>query len=86
VLLRERPAARTAADDLHGVMATIEALGVLLKDLELGLVDFPAERDGRRVLLCWQYGEPEVAFWHGTEEGFAARKPIAGVRARPPVQ
>jgi hypothetical protein len=86
VLLRERPAARVAADDLQGVMATIESLGVELKDLELGLVDFPAERDGRRVFLCWQYGEPEVAYWHGTDEGFAGRKPIAGVRARPSLQ
>jgi hypothetical protein len=86
VLLRERPAARAAADDLQGVLATIESLGVELKDLELGLVDFPAERGGRRVLLCWQYGEPEVAFWHGADEGFAGRKPLAGVRARPPLQ
>lgn len=86
LLLRERPAARRAADDLQEAMATIEALGVQLKDLELGLVDFPAEREGRHVLLCWQYGEPEVAFWHGAEEGFAGRKPIAGVRARPLLQ
>ena len=86
VLLRERPAARAAADELQSVMAAIDASGVQLKDLELGLVDFPAERDGRPVLLCWQYGEPEVAFWHGTDEGFAGRKPIDGVRARPPLQ
>jgi hypothetical protein len=80
------PAAPAAPDDLQGVMASIEALGVELKDLELGLIDFPAEREGRRVFLCWQYGEPEVAYWHGTGEGFAARKPLAGVRARPPLQ
>ena len=86
VLLRERPTARAAADELQGVIAAIDARGVQLKDLELGLVDFPAERDGRPVLLCWQYGEPEVAFWHGTDEGFAGRKPIDGVRARPPLQ
>jgi hypothetical protein len=86
VLLRERPVARRAADDLQEAMATIETLGVQLKDLELGLVDFPAEREGHQVLLCWQYGEPEVAFWHGADEGFAGRKPIAGVRARPLLQ
>jgi hypothetical protein len=86
VLLRERPAARLAADELQGVIAAIDARGVQLKDLELGLVDFPAERDGRPVLLCWQHGEPEVAFWHGVDEGFARRKPIDGVHARPPLQ
>jgi hypothetical protein len=86
VLLRDRPAARAAADELQGVMATIEASGVQLKDLDLGLIDFAAEQDGRTVLLCWQYGEPEVAFWHGIDEGFAGRKPLAGVRSRPPLQ
>jgi hypothetical protein len=86
VLLRDRPAARVAADELQGVMATIEESGVLLKDLELGLIDFAAEHHGRQVLLCWQYGEPEVAFWHGVDEGFAGRKPLAGVRTRPPLQ
>ncbi|HWP65158.1 MAG TPA: DUF2203 domain-containing protein [Candidatus Limnocylindria bacterium] len=86
VLLRERPAARAAADELQGVLATIESSGALLKDLELGLIDFAAEHDGRTVLLCWQYGEPEVAFWHGVDEGFAGRKPLAGVRTRPPLQ
>jgi len=67
-------------------MAAIEESGVQLKDLEIGLVDFAAEHDGRTVLLCWQYGEPEVAFWHGVDEGFAGRKPLAGVRTRPPLQ
>jgi len=86
VLLRDRPAARAAADELQAVMATIEASGVQLKDVELGLIDFAAEHDGRPVLLCWQYGEPEVAFWHGVDEGFAGRKPLAGVRSRPPLQ
>jgi len=86
VLLRERPAARAAADELQGAMVAIEAEGVQLKDLEIGLIDFTAEHDGREVLLCWQYGEPEVAFWHGVDEGFVGRKPLAGVRTRPPLQ
>ena len=54
----------------------LERLGVLVKDLDRGLVDFPALRDGEEVLLCWQVGEDEVAFWHGVEEGFAGRKPL----------
>jgi len=86
VLLRARPVARRAAEELSGVMGELEQMGVQLKDLDLGLVDFPTERDGRVVLLCWQYGEPEVAFWHDADEGFAGRKPIAGARGRPPIQ
>ena len=53
-----------------------QALGVLVKDLDRGLVDFPALRDGEEVLLCWQVGEGEIAYWHGLEEGFAGRKPL----------
>ena len=50
--------------------------------MQLGLVDFPAERDGELVYLCWQFGEPEVAFWHGIDDGFAGRQPLPGT-ARP---
>jgi hypothetical protein len=42
---------------------------------EMGLVDFPGERDGRDVWLCWRLADPAVAFWHGTDEGYATRKP-----------
>jgi hypothetical protein len=59
-----------------GAVEELQALGVLVKDLDRGLVDFPALRDGEKVLLCWQVGEGEVAYWHGLEEGFAGRKPI----------
>lgn len=51
-------------------------LGAILKDYELGLVDFPAELDGRQILLCWEFGEPEVAFWHEAFEGAYARQPV----------
>ncbi len=54
----------------------LEELGVTLKDLDLGLLDFPAEREGEDVLLCWHVGEDSVAFWHGLDEGYAGRKPI----------
>jgi hypothetical protein len=54
----------------------LERLGVLVKDLDQGLIDFPALRGDEEVLLCWQVGEDEVAFWHGLEEGFAGRKPL----------
>ena len=50
--------------------------GVILRDPETGLVDFPSARDGVRVFLCWRLGEPRVAFWHGGHSGFAGRRPI----------
>ncbi|SRR6266536_810886 len=54
----------------------LEGLGVLVKDLDAGLVDFPALHEGEEVLLCWQVGEDEVAYWHGLDEGYAGRKPL----------
>jgi len=77
-LLRERPAARVLVEELDAIVREIEQSGAHLKDVRLGLVDFPAERDGRPIYLCWQFGEPEVAFWHGLEDGFAGRQPLPG--------
>jgi hypothetical protein len=54
----------------------LEGLGVVVKDADLGLLDFPALREGVPVLLCWHVGEAAVGFWHGYEEGFAGRKSI----------
>ncbi len=64
------------AEAVAGAVEELQALGVLVKDLDRGLVDFPALREGEEVLLCWQVGEGEVAYWHGLEEGFAGRKPL----------
>jgi hypothetical protein len=57
-------------------VARIHELGALVKDLDEGLVDFPAQRAGEDVLLCWRLGEDEIGFWHGLEEGFSGRKPL----------
>jgi hypothetical protein len=54
----------------------IEEHGCVVKDLDLGLLDFPALRDGRPIYLCWKAGEPEIAHWHGTDEAFIDRKPL----------
>ncbi len=54
----------------------LEELELELKDLQQGLVDFPALRDGRTVFLCWQLGEPEVEFWHEITTGFSSRQPL----------
>jgi hypothetical protein len=54
----------------------IRELGVILKDLDMGLLDFPHERDGRVVFLCWHPPEERVAFWHEIEAGYAGRQPL----------
>ena len=57
---------------VHQVLAT----GTLFKDINLGLLDFPALRNGREVYLCWKWGEADIAFWHEIEAGYAGRQPI----------
>jgi len=85
-LVRARPLARRLVEDMDAIVAEIEAMGGHLKDLALGLVDFPGAVGGEQVLLCWQFGEPEVAFWHRDGEGFAGRRPLPGRRQRPALQ
>ena len=63
-------------DGMTKKIAELEDFGVVIKDLDYGLVDFPAERYGEKVLLCWKYGEPEVIYWHKPLEGFSGRKPL----------
>ena len=57
-------------------VAQIHELGALVKDLDQGLVDFPAQHGDEDVLLCWRLGEEEIGFWHGLEEGFSGRRPL----------
>ena len=57
-------------------VAEIHATGVQVKDLDIGLLDFPCRVEGEIVLLCWKLGEEKIAHWHSPEEGFAGRKPI----------
>jgi hypothetical protein len=63
-------------EKLDALVHQIQDMGVLIKDINLGLLDFPALRDGHEVYLCWQHGEGEIAFWHEVEAGFAGRQPI----------
>jgi hypothetical protein len=67
-----------AAAALASLVDDIQELGVQVKDLDRGLVDFPARHPetGAAVLLCWELGEPDVGHWHDLEEGFAGRKPL----------
>jgi len=64
------------AGRMYQMVAELEDLGVLVKDLDHGLIDFPAEKHGAGVLLCWMYGEPEVSYWHGLEEGYSNRRSL----------
>lgn len=50
--------------------------GILLRDPDTGLIDFPAERDGEQVFLCWRLGEDDVAYYHSVHSGFSGRKPL----------
>jgi len=59
----------------RGIQA-IQDLGIVVKDINTGLVDFPALRGGREVFLCWRYGEPAVAFWHDLHTGFDGRQAL----------
>ncbi len=63
-------------DEITRKIAELEDLGVQVKDLDFGLVDFPAEKYGESVMLCWRYGEPEVSFWHRANEGYNKRRPL----------
>lgn len=72
----ESMALLTAFGRLRDAMVDIQARGVLIKDIGSGLVDFPSERDGRVVFLCWRFDEPKVAFWHDLDTGFANRQPL----------
>ena len=64
------------AYNLYLAIERIRELGVLLKDLDMGLLDFPHERDGRVVFLCWHPPEERVGYWHEIEAGYAGRQPL----------
>jgi hypothetical protein len=62
--------------ELRESMLELRERGIVLRDLDRGLVDFPSVRDGREVYLCWEEGEPEIAFWHEPDAGFGGRRPL----------
>jgi hypothetical protein len=84
VAVARRKAERAKAEQrAKDALAEIDSIGVQVKDIDTGLLDFPCEVDGRVVLLCWKMGEGSITHWHSTEEGFAGRKPIDERIARP---
>jgi hypothetical protein len=77
VPLARRKAERAKAEQrAKDALAEIDSIGVQVKDLDIGLLDFPCEIEGQIILLCWKLGEKSITHWHGTQEGFAGRKPI----------
>ncbi len=75
-LARRKAEREKAIQRVKDAMAEIDAMGVQVKDLDIGLLDFPCEVDGEIVLLCWKLGEKAITHWHSLSEGFAGRKPV----------
>ena len=75
---KQRGQREKSLEEAKDTLAEIDEIGVQVKDLEQGLLDFPSVMDGRTVLLCWKLGEKEIGYWHTPEEGFAGRKPLDG--------
>lgn len=75
-LARRKAEREKAIRRVKDALAEIDATGVQVKDIDVGLLDFPCKVEGEIVLLCWKMGEPAITHWHGTTEGFAGRKPI----------
>ena len=65
------------AGEAAEVSGRLAEIGCVLRDLDLGLIDFPARAGGSEVFLCWRLGEDAIRFWHGTTEGYAGRKPLS---------
>jgi hypothetical protein len=77
VPLARRKAERVKAEQrVRDALAEIDSIGVQVKDLSIGLLDFPCEVEGQIILLCWKLDEKSITHWHTTDEGFSGRKPI----------
>ena len=75
-LLERKGRRETGVQRLKEALEKIQELGCLVKDLDVGLIDFPTLFHGEEVYLCWKLGETGIGFWHGVHEGFRGRKPI----------
>jgi hypothetical protein len=63
-------------DQMAAAVAHIDAMGITLRDIERGLIDFPALVGGRQVWLCWELGESGISHWHELDDGFGGRRPL----------
>jgi hypothetical protein len=73
---RNRTEAEAQVQQAKEVLGEIDAIGIQIKDLDTGLLDFPCRIDGELVLLCWRRGESRIEFWHTLEAGFRGRQPL----------
>src|SRR3982074_2284164 len=76
LVVRRKAEREKTIQRVKDTLAEIDATGVQVKDLDIGLLDFPCQVEGRTVLLCWKLGEKGITHWHSTDEGFAGRKLI----------
>jgi hypothetical protein len=74
--MEEKQKLNMAVSNLYKAIEDIESMGIMIKSVDEGLLDFPSIRFNEEVWLCWKAGEDEVKFWHGKDEGFAGRKPL----------
>ncbi|MDP8886308.1 MAG: DUF2203 domain-containing protein [Thermoproteota archaeon] len=74
--IKKKQELNTAVTNLYKAIEQLEAIGVIIKSVDEGLLDFPSRRFDEEVWLCWKVGETKVKFWHGKEEGFMGRKPL----------
>jgi len=82
-LRRLRLRMRGIVDQMQADVAWLDERSIVLRDISSGLLDFPALVSGRQVWLCWRLGEDAVGFWHGHDEGFAGRRPLANLPDEP---
>jgi hypothetical protein len=73
---RQRAEMEKLVQQAKDAVAEIDSIGVQVKDLETGLLDFPCTIDGEIVLLCWKLGEPRIGYWHTVDAGFRGRQPL----------
>jgi hypothetical protein len=62
--------------EVRRLLGELAALGIVVRDIDRGLIDFPALREGREVYLCWELGEDRIAYWHELETGYGGRQPL----------
>ena len=62
--------------EVRRLLGVLEEAGILIRDIDRGLIDFPAIRDGREIYLCWELGEDEIGYWHELDAGYRGRQPL----------
>lgn len=73
---RARLSQQKAAAEINGIIERVRGMGIEVKDLDMGLLDFPSQMGGRVVYLCWKLGEERIAWWHELHTGYASRQPL----------